>query len=105
MRYRMIRMSPSTAAGCIAKLVVAITVVTASPAAAREGRAGGKLILTNGVTTIEGSSGGGISTWALIAGNETVDGIGGSAHVSVILLPGYRWESHGAAIGVHDRLE
>jgi len=62
-------------------------------------------MLTNGVTTIEGSSGGGISTWALIAGNETVDGIGGSAHVSVILLPDYRWESHGAAIGVHDRLE
>ncbi|KQM98484.1 hypothetical protein ASE77_18020 [Sphingomonas sp. Leaf226] len=79
--------------------------MTTTPAAAREGRAGGKLMLTNGVTTIEGSSGGGISTWALIAGNETVDGIGGSAHVSVILLPDYRWESHGAAIGVHDRLE
>ncbi len=101
----MIRMSPSTVVGCIAKLVMAIAVVTASPAAAREGRAGGKLMLTNGVTTIEGSSGGGISTWALIAGNETVDGIGGSAHVSVILLPDYRWESRGAAIGVHDRLE
>ncbi len=101
----MIRMSPSTVVGCIAKLVMAIAVVTASPAAAREGRAGGKLMLTNGVTTIEGSSGGGISTWALIAGNETVDGIGGSAHVSVILLPDYRWESHGVAIGVHDRLE
>ncbi|KQN16611.1 hypothetical protein ASE89_07300 [Sphingomonas sp. Leaf30] len=79
--------------------------MTTTPAAAREGRAGGKLMLTNGVTTIEGSSGGGISTWALIAGNETVDGIGGSAHVSVILLPDYRWQSHGAAIGVHDRLE
>ncbi|MEG8023066.1 DUF3034 family protein [Sphingomonas aerolata] len=84
---------------------MATAVMTTTPAAAREGRAGGKLMLTNGVTTIEGSSGGGISTWALIAGNETVDGIGGSAHVSVILLPDYRWESHGAAIGVHDRLE
>ncbi len=79
--------------------------MTTTPGAAREGRAGGKLMLTNGVTTIEGSSGGGISTWALIAGNETVDGIGGSAHVSVILLPDYRWQSHGAAIGVHDRWE
>ncbi|MEG8048169.1 DUF3034 family protein [Sphingomonas aerolata] len=84
---------------------MATAVMTTAPAAAREGRAGGKLMLTNGVTTIEGSSGGGISTWALIAGNETVDGIGGSAHVSVILLPDYRWQSHGAAIGVHDRLE
>lgn len=62
-------------------------------------------MLTNGVTTIEGSSGGGISTWALIGGNETADGVGGSAHVSVILLPDYRWESHGVAVGVHDRLE
>ena len=104
-RCRMIRIPLSTVAGCIAKVAVATAVMTTTPAAAREGRAGGKLMLTNGVTTIEGSSGGGISTWALIAGNETVDGIGGSAHVSVILLPDYRWESHGAAIGVHDRLE
>lgn len=104
-RCRMIRIPLSTVAGCIAKVAVATAVMTTTPAAAREGRAGGKLMLTNGVTTIEGSSGGGISTWALIAGNETVDGIGGSAHVSVILLPDYRWQSHGAAIGVHDRLE
>ena len=89
----------------MAAILLAGLSTIASPAAAREGRAGGKLMLTNGVTTIEGSSGGGISTWALVAGNETVDGIGGSAHVSVILLPDYRWESHGLAIGIHDRLE
>lgn len=78
----------------------------AAPAvAAGDGRAGGKLLLTNGVTTIEGSSGGGISTWALIAGNETANGVGGSAHVSVIALPDYRWLSYGAAIGLFDRLE
>ena len=28
---------------------------------------GGKLVLTNGITTIEGSSGGGLATWATIA--------------------------------------
>ena len=105
MRCGMIRIPFSTVARCVGQVMVATAVATATPAAAREGRAGGKLMLTNGVTTIEGSSGGGISTWALIAGNETVDGIGGSAHVLVILLPDYRWESHGAAIGVHDRLE
>ncbi len=100
----MIRIPLSVVTVWTAKVVVATAVITA-PAAAREGRAGGKLMLTNGVTTIEGSSGGGISTWALIAGNETVDGIGGSAHVSAILLPDFRWESHGAAIGVRDQLE
>ena len=101
----MIRISIPTFAKAIAALGMAAVLTIATPAAAREGRAGGKLMLTNGVTTIEGSSGGGISTWALIAGNETVDGIGGSAHVSVIALPDYRWESHGVAIGIHDRLE
>lgn len=101
----MTRIPLSVVARCTAKVAMATAVVTATPAAAREGRAGGKLMLTNGVTTIEGSSGGGISTWALIAGNETVDGIGGSAHVSAILLPDYRWESHGVAIGIRDRLE
>ena len=102
---RMTRISLSAVVGCTVKVAAATAVITAVPAAAREARAGGKLMLTNGVTTIEGSSGGGISTWALIAGNETADGIGGSAHVSTIFLPDYRWESHGVAIGVRDRLE
>jgi hypothetical protein len=77
----------------------------AAPAIAGEARAGGKLLLTNGVATIEGSSGGGVATWALIAGNETADGVGGSAHVTAIVLPDYGWRSYGAAIGVRDRLE
>ncbi len=92
--------------GALPLIVAAVTAVSfASPASAGEGRAGGKLLLTNGVTTIEGSSGGGISTWALIAGNETRDGIGGSAHASLIVLPDYRWTSYGAAIGLKDRIE
>lgn len=77
----------------------------AAPAIAGEARAGGKLLLTNGVATIEGSSGGGVATWALIAGNESADGVGGSAHVTAIALPDYGWRSYGAAIGVRDRLE
>ena len=86
-------------------LALLSAVPAAAPADASEGRAGGKLLLTNGVSTIEGSSGGGISTWALIAGNETRDGIGGSVHASLILLPDYRWTSYGAAIGLKDRIE
>ncbi|RHW16721.1 DUF3034 family protein [Sphingomonas gilva] len=86
-------------------MACAAAVLIAVPAAAEELRQGGKLLLTNGVTTIEGASGGGISTWALIAGNETTDGIGGSAHVSIVVLPDYDWQSHGAAIGLFDRVE
>lgn len=80
-------------------------IVLASPGAAEDLRPGGKLMLTNGVTSIEGSSGGGISSWGLIAGNETSNGIGGSAHVSIIALPDYDWQSHGAAIGFFDKVE
>jgi len=46
------------------------------PAQAQELRNGGKLLLTNGVSTIEGSGGGGIATWSTIAGNATEQGIG-----------------------------
>ena len=85
-------------------MLMALVLATA-PAFAAGGRAGGKLLLTNGVSTIEGSSGGGVATWSLIAGNETADGIGASAHVTGIVLPDYGWQSHGVAIGIRDRLE
>ncbi len=68
-------------------------------------RWGGKLRLTNGIASIDGASGGGLAGWAIIAGNETVEGIGGSVHVTYVELPDYNWQSHGAAIGLFDRLE
>lgn len=67
--------------------------------------AGGKLLLTNGVTTAEGSSGGGIARWATIGGRQMPGGIGLSAHATVIELPDFGWRSYGAAIGFGDRLE
>lgn len=68
-------------------------------------RWGGKLRLTNGVATLDGASGGGLAGWAIIAGKETAQGIGGSAHVTYVELPDYNWQSHGAAIGLFDRFE
>lgn len=64
-----------------------------------------KLVLTNGATTIEGTSGGGLATWATIAGRTTDAGIGISAHVTGIELADYRWQSHGVAIGIANRIE
>ncbi|QYU68874.1 DUF3034 family protein [Leptolyngbya sp. 15MV] len=66
---------------------------------------GEKLILTNGVSTIEGSSGGGIATWATIAGRELDRDIGVSAHATLVELPDFRWQSHGVAIGISNRIE
>lgn len=66
---------------------------------------GGKLVLTNGISSIEGSSGGGLASWATIGGMETDRGIGISAHVTAIELADYGWQSHGASIGIKDRVE
>jgi len=66
---------------------------------------GDKLVLTNGVTTIEGASGGGLATWATIAGREEDRGIGLSAHATLVALPDFEWRSYGLAIGVANRLE
>lgn len=86
--------------------VLAVTLaVAASPASAGDRRAGGKLLLTNGVTSVEGAAGGGLSTWAVVAGNETRDGIGGKANVTLVALPDFDLTTVGAAIGVNDRFE
>jgi len=66
---------------------------------------GGKLVLTNGVSTIEGTSGGGIATWATIAGRETDRGIGVSGHITIVELPDYGFQSHGISVGIANRLE
>ncbi|MCB1454334.1 MAG: DUF3034 family protein, partial [Rhizobiaceae bacterium] len=66
---------------------------------------GDKLILTNGVATIEGTSGGGIATWATIAGRETDRGIGVSGHVTLVELTDFKWQSHGLSIGIANRIE
>lgn len=66
---------------------------------------GRKLLLTNGISTAEGSSGGGIARWATIAGRQMQGGIGASAHATAIELPDYGWRSYGVALGFGDRLE
>ena len=66
---------------------------------------GGKLLLTNGVTTVEGAGGGGLASWATISGMGTDSGIGISAHATLVELPDYRLQGHGLAIGIRDRLE
>lgn len=66
---------------------------------------GGKLRLTNGVTSVDGSSGGGLASWSVIAGKATEEGIGASAHVTLVELPDYRLQNHGIAIGLFDRIE
>lgn len=70
-----------------------------------ESRAGGKLLLTGGVSSLEGAGGGGLATWALTTGYGAEDGIGGNVHATYVSLPDYELRSVGAAVGLWDRVE
>jgi hypothetical protein len=90
----------------LVRAALAVTVVaTACTAHADEGRTGGKLRLTRGISTVEGQGGGGLTPWALITGDETNRGIGATAHVTGVQLPDYSFLSYGAAVGLFDRVE
>jgi len=65
----------------------------------------GKLLATGGVSQVEGAGGGGLGAWALISGYGSDHGIGVNAHYTTVLLPDYRLDTAGAAIGLFDRLE
>ena len=88
-------------------LLSALALLAIMPATvdARPLRNGGKLLLTNGITSLEGASGGGLTPWAVIAGNGTSDGIGLSAHGTLVEVKDYDYQSAGVAIGIRDRVE
>lgn len=89
------------AVGCVAALGLAVPQV----ASAEDMQAGGKLLLTNGITSLEGASGGGLTPWAVIAGNETDAGIGISANATIVELKSYDFQSAGISVGLFDRVE
>ena len=82
-----------------------LLLASASPVLAEELKTGGKLLLTGGVSTIEGSGGGGLATWATTTGYGSAEGVGANVHVTGISLPDFELRSWGAAVGVFDRVE
>lgn len=66
---------------------------------------GGRLLLTGGVSTIEGAGGGGLVPWALIGGYGTRDELGINAYVTGVDTKDFTLASFGAAINVRNRLE
>lgn len=67
--------------------------------------AGSRLIATNGTHTLDGSSGGALVPWAVIAGLETRDQIGASAYYTRADPTDFSLYSTGAALGFYNRLE
>lgn len=85
-------------------LLLALAMI-AAPAAAQDIQTGGKLLLTGGVSTIEGAGGGGIATWATTTGYGTRGEVGANAHATYVSLPDFEVSTWGAAVGLSDRLE
>lgn len=65
----------------------------------------GKLLLTGGVSSVDGAAGGGIAPWALIGSNATEGEIGASAFLTRSRTRDYGLTVAGVAVGVHDRYE
>ncbi|CAN5449440.1 DUF3034 family protein [soil metagenome] len=65
----------------------------------------GKLLLTGGVSTIDGAAGGGLTPWAVIGSNATDGEIGGTVHLTRVNTRDYGLTAYGAAVGIHDRFE
>lgn len=89
----------------IALLAAGLTAVAAPVGSAQTQEPGGKLLLTRGISSLEGAGGGALTPWALITGNETDRGIGASAHYSYVTLEDFDIESLGGAVGFYDRFE
>ncbi len=65
----------------------------------------GKLLLTGGVSSIDGAAGGGLTPWAVIGSNATAGEFGASAFITRTTTQDYGLTAYGAAVGIQDRVE
>ncbi|WP_022675878.1 DUF3034 family protein [Novosphingobium sp. B-7] len=68
-------------------------------------RNGGRLLLTGGVSTIEGAGGGGLVPWALIGGYGTRDEFGIQSYVTGVKSEDFALVAFGASANIKNRLE
>lgn len=66
---------------------------------------GGKLLLTGGVSQVEGSAGGGLTPWAVIGGNDSEGQFGGTVFATEIGTTDYKVTSTGLLFGIDNRVE
>ena len=89
----------------LAALAGAPACAQSGPAAAPFGHGNGKLLLTGGVSTIDGAAGGGLTPWAVIASYATERQWGATAHATRVKTHDYGLNAYGAAVGIADRVE
>ncbi len=81
----------------------ALVLMLAGPAAA-EGRAG-KLLLTGGISSIDGAAGGGLTPWAVTGSHASEDQFGATAHATRLQTRNYTLTAYGAAASYDERIE
>lgn len=64
-----------------------------------------KLLLTGGVTSIEGGAGGGLTPWAVIGSNATEGEWGATAAAAVVSTRNYTMQVQGVLVAYDDRVE
>ena len=65
----------------------------------------GKLLLTGGVSSIDGAAGGGLTPWAVIGSYATDGEFGATAFITRVKTQDYGLTAYGAALGLKDRVE
>jgi len=88
-------------------LLLAFACATALPAQAQAIRFGGqgKLLLTGGVSSIDGAAGGGLTPWAITGSYATQGELGATAHLTRATTQDYALTAYGFALGWNDQLE
>lgn len=64
-----------------------------------------KLLLTGGVSQVEGAAGGGLTPWAVIGGYGTNNEVGANLHYTYVDTGDFELDSYGVALGLYDRVE
>jgi Protein of unknown function (DUF3034) len=89
----------------LALAIIGLASVATSGANAQSVSTSGRLLLTGGVSQVEGAAGGGLSTWAVIGGYGTQNQIGGSGFYTKVTLDDFNLTSFGGAVGINNRVE
>jgi hypothetical protein len=95
------RRRPRTGRPASAALAAAVLALAQAPAHAGTD----KLLLTGGVTSIDGAAGGGLTPWAVIGSNATEGETGLAASATVISTRNYSMQVQGVLLGLDDRYE
>jgi hypothetical protein len=87
----------------IAALALCAAAASAQSSAITSGS--GKLLLTGGVSSIDGAAGGGLTPWAVTGSYATRNEVGGTAFATRVKTQGYALTTAGVALSFDDRVE